>query len=93
MEIKNIDFEDCFDSFYIDLLLFKRKCKRDYGLKMEFDINFKDEDGNIVRGFRTDSKKGTLKAPQVIKFSIDNDIADESIENLMSILNFKLGQA
>ena len=56
MENKNIDFEDCFDSFYIDLLLFKRKCKRDYGLKMEFDINFKDEDGNIVSRVRSRDK-------------------------------------
>ena len=93
MKNKNINFEDCFDSFYIELLQFKRRCKRDFGLKMEFDINFKDEDGNFVRGCRTDSKKGTLKAPKVIKFSIDNDITDESIENLISILNFKLGQS
>lgn len=50
MENKKIDFEDCYDSFYIDLLLFKRRCKRDYGLKMEFDIDIRDEDGNFVRG-------------------------------------------
>lgn len=53
MNNKKIDFEDCYDSFYIDLLLFKRRCKRDYGLKMEFDIGFRDEDGNFVKGVRT----------------------------------------
>lgn len=56
MENKKIDFEDCYDSFYIDLLLFKRRCKRDYGLKMEFDIDFRDEEGNFVRGVRTREK-------------------------------------
>lgn len=56
MENKKIDFEDCYDSFYIDLLLFKRRCKRDYGLRMEFDIDIRDEDGNFVRGVRTREK-------------------------------------
>lgn len=56
MENKKIDFEDCYDSFYIDLLLFKRRCKRDYGLRMEFDIDFRNEDGNFVRGVRTREK-------------------------------------
>ena len=56
MKNKKIDFEDCYDSFYIDLLLFKRRCKRDYGLRMEFDIDIRDEDGNFVRGVRTREK-------------------------------------
>lgn len=56
MEDKKIDFDDCLDSFYIDLLLFKRRCKSDYGLKMEFDIDFRDEEGNFVRGVRTREK-------------------------------------
>lgn len=91
MKNKKIDFEDCYDSFYIDLLLFKRRCKRDYGLKMEFNIDFRDEDGNFVRGVRTESKKGTLKAPQTIKFSIP-DLTDEDIEKIILVLKSKLGQ-
>lgn len=92
MENKKIDFEDCYDSFYIDLLLFKRRCKRDYGLRMEFEIDFRDEDGNFVRGVRTESKKGTLKAPLKNKFSI-SDLTDEDIEKIISILKSKFGQS
>lgn len=92
MENKKIDFEDCYDSFHIELLQFKRRCKRDYGLRMEFEIDFRDEDGNFVRGVRTESKKGTFEAPPIIKLSIANDIADEDIENIISILKSKFGQ-
>lgn len=91
MENKKIDFEDCYDSFYIDLLLFKRRCKRDYGLRMEFEIDFRDEDGNFVRGVRTESKKGILKATLKNKFSIP-DLTDEDIEKIISILKSKFGQ-
>ena len=90
MENKKIDFEDCYDSFYIDLLLFKRRCKRDYGLRMEFEIDFRDEDGNFVRGVRTECKKETLEAHRIIKVFIPNDIRDEDIDNIISILNSKL---
>ena len=90
MKNKKIDFDDCFDSFHIELLQFKRRCKRDFGLNMEFDIDFRDEDGNFVRGVRTESKKGTLKAPQTIKFSISNDTADEDIEKIILVLKSKL---
>lgn len=92
MENKKIDFEDCYDSFHIELLQFKRRCKRDYGLRMEFEIDFRDEDGNFVRGVRTESKKGTFEAHPIIKLSIANDIADEDIENIISILKSKFGQ-
>lgn len=91
MENKNIDFDDCFDSFYIELLQFKRRCKRDFGLKMEFDIDFRDEDGNFVRGVRAENKKGTSKAPLKNKFSI-SDLTDEDIEDIISILKSKIGQ-
>lgn len=89
MEIKNIDFEDCFDSFYIELLQFKRRCKRDFGLKMDFDINFRDEDGNFVRGCRTDSKKGTLKAPITNGFSITVDSTSNDIEVIRNVIENK----
>lgn len=56
MKNKKIDFEECFESFHIELLQFKRRCKRDYGLRMEFEIDFRDEDGNFVRGVRTREK-------------------------------------
>lgn len=92
MDKKKIDFEDFYDSFYIDLLLFKRRCKRDYGLKMEFDIDFRDKDGNFVRGVRSESKKGTLKAPLKNEFSI-SDLTDEDIEKIISILKSKFGQS
>lgn len=71
MENKKIDFEDCYDSFYIDLLLFKRRCKRDYGLRMEFDIDFRDEDGNFVRGVRTREKKMDEKKTSSNSITID----------------------
>lgn len=92
MENKKIDFEDCYDSFYIDLLLFKRRCKRDYGLRMEFEIDFRDEDGNFVRGIRTESKKGTLKAPLKNEFSIPFHLTDEDIEKILLVLDSKFGQ-
>lgn len=81
MENKKIDFEDCYDSFYIDLLLFKRRCKRDYGLKMEFDIDFRDENGNFVRGVRTrdknmDDEKNTLSNNLIIDCLELSDIND-----------------
>lgn len=91
MENKKRDFEDCFESFHIELLQFKRRCKRDYGLRMEFEIDFRDEDGNFVRGVRTESKKETLKAPLKNKFSI-SDLTDEDIEKIISILKSKFGQ-
>lgn len=91
MENKKINFEDCYDSFYIDLLLFKRRFKRNYGLRMEFEIDLRDEDGNFVRGVRTESKKETLKAPLKNKFSI-SDLTDEDIEKIISILKSKFGQ-
>lgn len=71
MENKKIDFEDCYDSFYIDLLLFKRRCKRDYGLRMEFDIDFRDEDGNFVRGVRTRERNMDEKKTQSNSVTID----------------------
>ena len=82
MENKKIDFEDCYDSFYIDLLLFKRRCKRDYGLNMEFDIDFRDENGNFVRGVRTreknmdDEKKTTTNSLTIdcLELSDMNDL-------------------
>lgn len=92
MNNKKIDFDDCFDSFYIELLQFKRRCKRDFGLDMEFNIDFRDEDGNFVRGVKAENKKGTSKAPKTIKFSISNDTADEDIENIISTLKSKLGK-
>ncbi|WP_276885675.1 hypothetical protein [Anaerococcus lactolyticus] len=81
MENKKIDFEDCYDSFYIDLLLFKRRCKRDYGLRMEFDIDFRDEDGNFIRGVRTrdknmDDEKNTLSNNLIIDCLELSDIND-----------------
>lgn len=71
MENKKIDFEDCYDSFYIDLLLFKRRCKRDYGLRMEFDIDFRNEDGNFVRGVRTREKNMDEKKTSSNSITID----------------------
>ena len=71
MENKKIDFEDCYDSFYIDLLLFKRRCKRDYGLRMEFDIDFRDENGNFVRGVRTREKNMDEKKTSSNSITID----------------------
>lgn len=91
MRNKKRDFEDCFDSFHIELLQFKRRCKRNYGLRMEFEIGFRDEDGNFVRGVRTESKKETLKAPLKNKFSISY-LTDEDIEKIISTLKSKFGQ-
>lgn len=90
MKNKKRDFEDCFESFHIELVQFKRRCKRDFGLKMEFDIDFRDEDGNFVRGVRTESKKGTQKAPQINNISISDNLADEDIENIILVLKSKL---
>lgn len=82
MKNKKIDFDDCFDSFYIELLQFKRRCKRDFGLKMEFDIDFRDEEGNFVRGVRTreknkDNEKKTTSNSLIIdclELSNNNDL-------------------
>lgn len=56
MNNKKFDFDDCFDSFYIELLQFKRRCKRDFGLIMGFDINFRDKAGNFVGGVKSREK-------------------------------------
>ena len=92
MEGKKIDFDDCFDSFYIELLQFKRRCKRDYGLNMDFEIDFRDEDGNFVREVRAESKKGTLKAPLRNEISIPFHLTDEDIEKILLVLDSKFGQ-
>lgn len=54
--------------------------------------HFRDEDGNFVRGIRTGSKKGTLKAPLKNEFSI-SDLTDEDIEKIILVLKSKLGQS
>lgn len=81
MKNKKIDFDDCFDSFYIELLQFKRRCKRDFALKMEFDIDFRDEDGNFIGGIRTreknmDDEKNTLSNNLIIDCLELSDIND-----------------
>lgn len=56
------DVKECFDDFYYDLIQFKRRCKKKFGLSLRYQVLLMDDEGKLVEGVRSkespESKQG-----------------------------------
>lgn len=59
---KDEKVKECFDDFHYDLIQFKRRCKKKFGLSLRYQVLLMDDEGKLVEGVRSkespESKQG-----------------------------------